>query len=279
MPSLSTPTASIGRCAARSASRRCARALRTTRCFGRSRSAILPRPSRLPPARFRPSPITSAMWRLSARLSGRCSKLYRAIIKGTTNSYRQANQLFRNLRNGRFAVVGDKESGFTEARSSRGAVARAPRYVPPPLDLSTGWKVSLGDVGKSVFMDHLRPWTDDEETRFFSGEAAYAKTATVPEILIQPGLEVRLDFGEGDAAARNTSGQPGHAGLVREPGTRVGRHLPSNRLRMFPGCRGFPCGSGCDKSGGSLANLKRNRQANARSTRKTLGRPCGPVRV
>src|SRR5439155_8798147 len=48
---------------------------------------------------------------------------------------------------------------------------------------------------------------------------------------------------------------------------------------MFPGCRGFPCGSGCDKSGGSLANLKRNRQANARSTRKTLGRPCGPVRV
>ena len=42
-------------------------------------------------------------------------------VEGITNSYRQANQLFRNLRNGRFAVVSDKESGFTEARSSRGA--------------------------------------------------------------------------------------------------------------------------------------------------------------
>jgi enediyne biosynthesis protein E4 len=37
------------------------------------------------------------------------------------NSYRQRNQLFRNLRNGRFALVPDAESGFTEARSSRGA--------------------------------------------------------------------------------------------------------------------------------------------------------------
>src|SRR5204863_2460970 len=37
------------------------------------------------------------------------------------NSYRQRNQLFRNLRNGRFALVPDADSGFTEARSSRGA--------------------------------------------------------------------------------------------------------------------------------------------------------------
>jgi hypothetical protein len=37
------------------------------------------------------------------------------------NSYRQRNQLFRNLRNGRFTLVPDTQSGFTEARSSRGA--------------------------------------------------------------------------------------------------------------------------------------------------------------
>ncbi|HEV2378196.1 MAG TPA: CRTAC1 family protein [Terriglobia bacterium] len=38
-----------------------------------------------------------------------------------TNRYLQNNQLFRNLRNGRFALLADAESGFTEARSSRGA--------------------------------------------------------------------------------------------------------------------------------------------------------------
>jgi enediyne biosynthesis protein E4 len=37
------------------------------------------------------------------------------------NAYRQHNQMFRNLRDGRFALLPDAESGFLEARSSRGA--------------------------------------------------------------------------------------------------------------------------------------------------------------
>jgi hypothetical protein len=37
------------------------------------------------------------------------------------NRYRQQNALFRNLRNGRFALIPPEESGLTEARSSRGA--------------------------------------------------------------------------------------------------------------------------------------------------------------
>ena len=37
------------------------------------------------------------------------------------NSYNQANQLFRNLRDGRFALVESAQSGFTAAWSSRGA--------------------------------------------------------------------------------------------------------------------------------------------------------------
>jgi enediyne biosynthesis protein E4 len=36
------------------------------------------------------------------------------------NNYRQLNGLFRNLRNGRFALISQEESGFTDARSSRG---------------------------------------------------------------------------------------------------------------------------------------------------------------
>jgi len=39
----------------------------------------------------------------------------------TSNPYLQHNQLFRNLRNGRFSLLAPGESGFTEARSSRGA--------------------------------------------------------------------------------------------------------------------------------------------------------------
>jgi hypothetical protein len=42
-------------------------------------------------------------------------------VSQTRNRYRQGNQLFRNLRDGRFALMPSDESGFTEARSSRGA--------------------------------------------------------------------------------------------------------------------------------------------------------------
>jgi len=38
----------------------------------------------------------------------------------TQSRYRQANQLFRNLRNGRFDLVSGQEAGFTKPRSSRG---------------------------------------------------------------------------------------------------------------------------------------------------------------
>jgi enediyne biosynthesis protein E4 len=37
------------------------------------------------------------------------------------NRYRQQNTLFRNLRNGRFALIPQEESGLSDARSSRGA--------------------------------------------------------------------------------------------------------------------------------------------------------------
>jgi hypothetical protein len=46
-------------------------------------------------------------------------------------------------------------------------------------------------------MDRLRSWTDDEKTRYFSGAATYEKSVSVPDSLIQDGLAVRLDFGEG----------------------------------------------------------------------------------
>jgi hypothetical protein len=89
--------------------------------------------------------------------------------------------------------------------------------LPPPMDLSAGWKVTfLGatppnevdthnsevpnpatQTGKSVFMDHLRSWTVDEGTRFFSGEAVYEKTFTLPASMVGSAADLWLDFGEG----------------------------------------------------------------------------------
>ncbi|HEU4932359.1 MAG TPA: glycosyl hydrolase [Pyrinomonadaceae bacterium] len=65
-----------------------------------------------------------------------------------------------------------------------------------PIDLSSGWKVSVGS-SPSTQWDKLRSWTEDEATRYFSGVATYEKDVSVPAALIQNNSSLRLDFGEG----------------------------------------------------------------------------------
>jgi len=77
-----------------------------------------------------------------------------------------------------------------------------PSTIMSEIDLSNGWQVSFGENSKPVMMDHLRSWTDDDETRYFSGVATYERDIDVRENMLQPGLMVRLDFGEGTAIAQ-----------------------------------------------------------------------------
>jgi hypothetical protein len=69
------------------------------------------------------------------------------------------------------------------------------------IDLSSGWRVSFGENSKPILMDPLRSWTEDENTRYFSGVAVYEKEIDVPVSILQLGVKLRLDFGEGQAIA------------------------------------------------------------------------------
>jgi hypothetical protein len=85
------------------------------------------------------------------------------------------------------------------ARPAQQAASQTPSAAPPPVDLSTGWRVTFGAGGKPMVMERLRSWTESEETRYFSGTATYEKEVSVPDELLRGGLRVRLDFGEGKA--------------------------------------------------------------------------------
>jgi hypothetical protein len=84
-----------------------------------------------------------------------------------------------------------------------------PNAAAAEMDLSSGWKVFFGDNSKPVMMDHLRSWTDDEETRYFSGVATYETAIDVKQSMLRDGLAVHLDFGEGKAIPE----QPIKAGM------------------------------------------------------------------
>ena len=74
--------------------------------------------------------------------------------------------------------------------------ARAERLLPPPLDISSGWRVAFGASGRPEEWKTLRSWTDDEATKYFSGVASYEKAVDVPAPMMRRGLAVRLDLGE-----------------------------------------------------------------------------------
>jgi hypothetical protein len=67
------------------------------------------------------------------------------------------------------------------------------------LDLSRGWRVTFGENGPTVTIERLRSWTEDEDTRYFSGVATYEKEFVLPSDAPGTGRVLKLYFGEGTA--------------------------------------------------------------------------------
>lgn len=75
------------------------------------------------------------------------------------------------------------------------------------LDISNDWKVTFPALKRTVEMHQLRSWTDDDETKFFSGQATYEKAVSIPEGFLKGRRSAMLDFGEGSPVSQ--TGRPG----------------------------------------------------------------------
>ena len=84
---------------------------------------------------------------------------------------------------------------FTKARV---APAEPPSgSAPIVVDMSGGWRVTFPHYTET--MQTLHSWTDDEATRYYSGQAAYERAVTVPAGMLSG--RVFLTLGEGTPAA------------------------------------------------------------------------------
>jgi len=93
--------------------------------------------------------------------------------------------------------------------------------APAPIELNGPWRVAFGGESQPLTSNTLHSWNDDEVHRYFSGQATYTTTVTVPREMIGSGHGVYLDFGEGTpvATAEHNSGSGMRAmleGPVRE---------------------------------------------------------------
>ncbi len=86
------------------------------------------------------------------------------------------------------------------------------------FDLSTGWQVTFGNSAP-VSMDSLRSWTNDENTRYYSGVVTYEKRFNLPQNFLREGVHINLNFGEGHqvSAAQTSSRTPGMRALLEGP--------------------------------------------------------------
>jgi len=66
----------------------------------------------------------------------------------------------------------------------------------PPVDVSTNWSVKFPDA-PAMRMSALKPWTDDEARKFYSGTATYEHSVTAPAAMLRVGQRIFLNFGEG----------------------------------------------------------------------------------
>ncbi|MCS7043787.1 MAG: glycosyl hydrolase [Bryobacteraceae bacterium] len=94
--------------------------------------------------------------------------------------------------------------------------APAPKTRGREMDLSSGWDVTFLETGRKVRYERLRSWTEDAETRYYSGIAAYEKT-----VHIEPGMtRAWLEFGPAEPLEPVPQRQPGMrawlAGPVRD---------------------------------------------------------------
>ena len=83
------------------------------------------------------------------------------------------------------------------------------------IDLGSDWTVSFPSLSRTIRMDALRSWTDDEETRFYSGEAVYEKDFTVPDHWL--GDRTWIDFGLGSPVEPPANGLPHFEALLEGP--------------------------------------------------------------
>jgi hypothetical protein len=84
---------------------------------------------------------------------------------------------------------------FSRERAPGRPTAAGP--APSPVELNGPWKIAFAGESQAITSTRLHSWTDDDAHKYFSGQATYETTVTVPHAMTGSGHAVYLNFGEG----------------------------------------------------------------------------------
>jgi hypothetical protein len=110
-------------------------------------------------------------------------------------------------------LVWSDQSELSKTTSNALAVEKG--SLAETIDLGSDWTVTFPGLSRTIRLQALRSWTDDEETHFYSGEAVYEKDFTVSAHWL--GNRTWLDFGPGSPVEPPANGLPHFAALLAGP--------------------------------------------------------------
>lgn len=114
----------------------------------------------------------------------------------------------------RIIVFSGSANLSSAAKSTRRSI---PRPVHDEFDLETNWTVTFPELGRTLHMDVLHSWTDDEELRFHSGRATYERDFDVASQLLNSKSRLFLDFGLGTLVEKPQTGRPRMRAWLESP--------------------------------------------------------------
>jgi hypothetical protein len=100
-----------------------------------------------------------------------------------------------------FTRASEESPGADRAVETRQEELRA-------IDLSENWQLSLRGAARTL--NRLRSWTDDEDSRYYSGLGTYERSFVLPDDMFRSGTRLNLDFGESSPAAETTQDPRAH---------------------------------------------------------------------
>lgn len=117
-------------------------------------------------------------------------------FSGAISSLADANVIELHLEAYESRLIFTTNSPINSGKAQVKHLDPAATSTPKDIDLSADWNVTFDRLDRTIHMDKLHSWSEEESLKYYSGQATYERTVELP-VGVKEKDSLILDFGEG----------------------------------------------------------------------------------